>query len=197
VLTKQGFVVLMVDSFTPRGVKNMCEPAKFDERVYTARPFDSLAALQFLQKQSFVDPSRIGIMGWSEGGGAVLDDVSDDALRSNNGFKAAVAFYPSRCNSMMIGEEWSTTIPLLVLVGGKDNWTPASACISALQKRPEVDVKLYPSAYHDFDWPNDRIHQLPLYQTSAGVIPIAGEDPSARADALRIVPQFLQRNLGG
>ncbi|MGH7660924.1 MAG: dienelactone hydrolase family protein, partial [Vulcanimicrobiaceae bacterium] len=62
-LTKLGFVVLMVDSFTSRGVQNMCEPAKFDERIYTARPFDAVAALQFLQKQAFVDPSRIGIMG--------------------------------------------------------------------------------------------------------------------------------------
>lgn len=195
-LTKIGFVVIMVDSFTARGVQNMCEPAKFDERIYTARPFDAVAALQFLQTQSFVDPSRIGIVGWSEGGGAVLDAVSDDALRSRNGFKTAVAFYPTRCNTMMIGEEWSTTVPLLVLIGGKDNWTPASACINALQKRTEVDIKLYSSAYHDFDWPGDRVHQLPLYRTSAGVIPISGEDPGARADALRLVPQFLQKNLG-
>jgi len=195
-LTKLGYVVLMVDSYTPRGVKNQCEPATFDERIFTARPFDAIGALKYLQAQPFVDPSRIALMGWSDGGGAVLSNVSDDALRSNNGFKAAVAFYPARCNSMFIGQEWNTNIPLLVVLGGHDNWTPPAPCINAMKGVPYVDVKLYPTAGHDFDWPNDPIHKLPLYQTSAGVVPVVGTDPAARADALRLVPQFLQRNIG-
>lgn len=196
VLTKMGFVVLMVDSFTGRGVQNMCEPAKFDERIYTARPFDAIAALQYLQAQSFVDPSRIGIVGWSQGGGTVLTLVSDDALRSRNGFKAAVAIYPDRCNGMMIDrQEWSTMMPLLVVLGGRDNWTPSAPCMTALQNEPEVQFKVYPNAYHDFDWPNKRMQQLPLYRTTA-VIPTVGEDPAARKDALKFVSAFLQRNLG-
>ena len=196
VLNERGYVVLMVDSFTPRGVRNMCAPSSFDERVYMARPYDAFAALAYLQQQSFVDPSRIALFGWSEGGGTVLFTVGGDALSVASGYRAAVAFYPASCRATMLGDEWQTRIPLLVLIGGSDVWTRAGPCAAAIGQKPNVEMKIYPGAYHDFDWPNDRVHAMPAYRTSGGVVPIAGEDPAAHDDAIRRVVDFLEKNLG-
>ena len=51
----------------------------------------------------------------------------------------------------------------------------------------------YPGAYHGFDAPNVAKRELPNYVTRAGVVPIVGTDPAARADAQQRVPAFLAR----
>ena len=53
----------------------------------------------------------------------------------------------------------------------------------------------YPGAYHDFDWPGLKRRELFSYTTRAGVVPITGEDPAARADALDRVTAFLTRHI--
>ncbi|MBV8601857.1 MAG: hypothetical protein JO359_09880, partial [Candidatus Eremiobacteraeota bacterium] len=59
-----GYVVLVVDSFTPRGVKDTCSPGTFDMNVFNARPYDAYAALEWLRAQSFADAERVGVIGW-------------------------------------------------------------------------------------------------------------------------------------
>ena len=71
-LVDKGFVVLMVDGFTPRETGEMCSRTGFKEWLYLRRPGDAYAALLYLQAQSFVMRDRVGLMGWSNGGGAVL-----------------------------------------------------------------------------------------------------------------------------
>ena len=71
-LTRRGYAVLMVDSFAPRGRREMCAPRTSDPVLYRNRARDAYGALLFLQAQPFVRPDRIGIMGWSQGGGALL-----------------------------------------------------------------------------------------------------------------------------
>jgi hypothetical protein len=63
-LTRRGYAVLMVDSFTPRDRREMCSPRTFDLELYRNRARDAYGALLFLQAQPFVRPDRIGIMGW-------------------------------------------------------------------------------------------------------------------------------------
>ncbi len=196
VMNDRGWVVLMVDSFTPRGVSNMCSPKNFVARIYDARRFDAYAGLAYLQSLPFVDGSHVAVMGWSEGGGTVLRSIGSNAPHKPPGFVAAVAFYPASCNTTRLGDDWSAQIPLFVLVGAGDVWTPAAPCQEALEHSPDTQLKIYPDSYHDFDWPNNPVKQLPQYTTSKGVVPIAGENPVSRADALKIVPEFLARYLG-
>ena len=59
-----------------------------------------------------------------------------------------------------------------------------------------IEMQVYPGAYHGFDAPNLPRRELPDYRTRAGVVPIIGTDPAARADALPRVPAFLARFLG-
>jgi len=203
-LVVKGFVVLMVDSFTPRGSGEMCSRSGFKEWIYMRRPADAYGALAYLQALPFVARDRIGMMGWSEGGGAVLYTVSSrspgrPAGFSGPDFRAAGAFYPASCSERRQGAAWATSIPLLILVGDKDVWTPAGPCQaladSASSRGVPVEFHAYPGAYHDFDWPGLKRRELQAYATRDGVVPITGEDPAAHADALERVPAFLARHI--
>ncbi len=196
VLNDRGYTVLMVDSFTPRSVKSVCSPKTWRDDIYAARPYDAYAGLAYLRSQPNIDPKHIGVMGWSNGGGVILFTVGTRAPHNPPGFAAAVAFYPGSCSTLRIGDNWSSAIPLLVLVGASDVWTPAGPCAIALKNSANTRLKIYPGAYHDFDWPGMAIHSSPSFTTSSGVIPIEGENPDAHADALKIVPEFLAHYLG-
>ena len=202
-LTQRDYVVLMVDSFGPRNQGEMCSQRGFNREVYQKRPHDAYGALLFLQAQPYVRPDRVGVVGWSEGGGAVLFAIGGQspvrpAQLPQGDFRAAVAFYPASCNERRQGA-WTSTIPLLVLVGAEDVWTPAAPCKELLDgaaaRGAKVTVQIYPGAYHDFDWPNMGRHKSPNYRTAAGVVPIQGTDPAARQDAFSRVPVFLGRFL--
>lgn len=203
-LNALGYVVLMVNSFAPRNQANMCAPGTFQDRVYLARPSDAYGALRYLQAQAFVRPDRIGLMGWSLGGGTVLYAIRKESLGRpaalpEGDFRAAVAFYPASCKESSHKEPWTSAVPLLVLIGASDNWTPAEPCKSFLEgavaRGSPVEMRVYPGAYHDFDWPNMPLHGLESDRTRAGIVPLTGTDPAAREEALVRVPQFLARYL--
>ena len=203
--TAAGYVVMMVDSFGPRRHGEMCSRRGFDNGLYQLRPKDAYGALAYLQAQDFVRPDRIGAIGWSEGGGVILYAIGMPSLGRPAGlpperdFRAAVAFYPASCRDDRQAANWTTAVPLLVLNGDADVWTPAAPCHSLLSaaaaRGAPVSQQIYPGAYHDFDFPDLARTERPEFATSAGVVPITGTDPLARADALQRVPGFLARYL--
>lgn len=147
---------------------------------------------------------RIGLVGWSQGGAVALYTIGSRHLGRPapppaNDFRTAVAFYPGACNEQRHPADWTAGIPLLVLTGAEDVWTPLAPCKSflagAVARGSAVDLVAYPGAYHGFDAPNSPRRELPDYKTRAGVVPIIGTDPAARADALVRVPGFLDRHL--
>jgi dienelactone hydrolase len=203
-LTQAGYVVLLVDSFTPRGVRNMCSPATLRLPVLQARPKDAYGALLFLQAKPFVRPDRVGLIGWSQGGGAVLMTIrTSDSPRPadlpRGDFRTAIAFYPGSCSERQLKPGWTTKIPVLVLIGEKDVWTPLEPCRvlldHAVTEGAPIELHTYPGAYHDFDYPGVSLHEEPENRTTAGVVPIVGMDPAAREDVLTRVPAFLARTL--
>ena len=144
-----GYVVLVVDSFTTRGIDNTCS-GEFAPRVANA-----YGALAYLARQPFVDANRIAVIGFSAGGIATLSiaEARDFELFDGEGehkFKAAVAFYPF-CRS-----DNTLAIPTLILIGELDDWTPAAACRAATARRigdSPVKLIVYPGAHHAFDTP--------------------------------------------
>jgi dienelactone hydrolase len=58
---------------------------------------DAFAAAEYLRGLSNVRADRIGVIGFSHGGWAVLKAVLEDAVRTGPArpFAAAVAFYPA------------------------------------------------------------------------------------------------------
>jgi dienelactone hydrolase len=203
-LNRAGYAVLMVDSLTPRGAGEMCSRTGFKEWLYLRRPADAYGALAWLLQQPFIARDRIAVMGWSNGGGAVLFALGKrfgrPAAFAGPDFRSAIAFYPGSCSEERMGSDWTPAIPLLILIGEKDVWTPAAPCKAlvdrATARGARIDYHAYPDAYHDFDWPNLKRKELTAYTTRAGVVPITGEDPAAHADAIARVQAFLARTIG-
>ena len=203
-LNSEGYAVLLVDSFGPRRQGEMCSIAGFNLAVYRARPKDAYGALAWLQARPDIRADRVAALGWSQGGGTVLMSVGEPSLGrpadlTRPDFRAAVAFYPAACRNDRWGVGWTTKIPLLVLQGEADVWTPAALCKTfidgAVARGAQAQIVIYPGAYHAFDAPNVSIRELPKYVTRAGVVPIVGTDPAAREDAMHRVPEFFARYL--
>lgn len=203
-LSRQGYVFLLVDSFRPRNHGEMCSILGFELDLYRTRPKDAYGALWYLQSQPFVRGDHVGLIGWSQGGGVTLFSIGNRSLgRPANlpqgDFRAAVAFYPGSCSLERQPSDWTSRIPLLVLMGAEDVWTPATPCKAfldgAVGRGAPIETQIYPGAYHAFDAPNQPRTELPNYRTRAGVVPITGTDPAARQDAFARVPAFLARYL--
>ena len=205
VLNGDGYSVLMVDSFRPRSIDQTCAPATYNPAVVAARPKDAYGALYYLQNQSFVRGDRIALIGWSAGGGTVLRAIPQQsggrpASLPQGDFRAAVAFYPALCSDQREAASWTSNIPLLVLFGAADVWTPLAPCqnfiAGALARGSRIELHTYPGAYHAFDAPDRPLSRLPQYTTTAGVVPTVGTDLAARRDAFAEVQAFLRRYLG-
>lgn len=185
-LRDTGFVTLMVDSYCGRGY--YC-PGQSRSRVLplmqnpmivspAMRAADALAALYFLQNQSFVDRERIGVLGWSGGGTAALM-----ASTPASGFKAAVSFYPTVSE---IQRDWTT--PALILAGDLDPSAPQykSFTVAMRGKSLPVEVILYASAHRKFDEPGSRINSLGIKEEY---------NQAAALDADRRVKAFFSKYL--
>jgi dienelactone hydrolase len=206
-----GFDVLTVDSAASRGFGQTCTPGPQRITMYRDRPKDAFAALQYLQAQPRVRPDRVALMGWSQGGAIVLLSINDRSAGRPAGlshdFRTAVAFYPGACADRWQSkpwtdvepQSWTTRLPLLVLFGAADTWTPLAPCETFLEaakaRGNPVELKVYPNAVHAFDAPNLPRTELPAYRNGGGPMPVIGTDPEARADAFARVLEFLQRQL--
>ncbi len=178
-LIKWGYVVFQVDSFGPRGLSTICSDPNLLKPETRAQ--DAYAAKSYLSGLSFVDPNRIAMIGWSHGGWTVLGELNKER---ENPFRAAIAFYPY-CNY----ELDNLSAPLLILIGGFDDWCPAYYCSAKMpsgKSDHEVSLKIYPEASHGFDFEGIDLtvegHRL-LY------------DPIAASDAIDRVKKFLAKHL--
>ena len=126
-LSRRGYFVLLVDSLGPRSHGETCSMTGFDPTLYRKRPHDAYGALLYLQRLPFVRGDRIGVIGWSQGGGVTLSVIGPQHIGRpappSQDFRAAVAFYPVRATSSAI-RQVGRGIPLLVLTGAADVWTP-------------------------------------------------------------------------
>jgi dienelactone hydrolase len=199
-LAAQGFFVLLPDSFGSRGLGPQCRVRKRQVRPSRERVADAVAAKAYLHSRRDVKPGAVALLGWSNGGSAVLYAVEPRraARDGRPDFAAAVAFYPG-CRTPLESGRWRARLPLLILIGGADDWTPPEPC-AELAKAAEaqggrVSIHVYRGAYHSFDHPNLPVRVVKgLAFTGSGTGSArTGTDPAARADALKRVPAFLAK----
>lgn len=181
-LVEWGYVVLSVDSFTPRGLDYSCDGREGHYVGPWVRALDAYGAKQYLSSLSFVDPTRIAVMGMSHGGNTVLEVVNQKILEgmAMKPFQAAIAFYP-HC-----GKPESINAPTILLTGDKDSWTPAELCeeyVSKLHSSGDIKLKVFEGAYHAFDHPGIDIVELGY---------IVRSNPKAAAAASQITREFLE-----
>lgn len=199
ILTGKGFVVLFPDSFGSRGLGPQCRVQPRTVTPERDRTADADAARRFLQTRSEVRPDRVSLLGWSNGGSTVLWSVRPQSRGDRGGpdFRSAVALYPG-C-ARLVPRAWSSRVPILVLIGGADDWTPAAACeqmvAGARGRSARATIEVYPGAYHDFDAPDRpvKVRTGLAFSADGSGRAHTGTNPVARADAFRRVPAFLAR----
>jgi dienelactone hydrolase len=147
--TALGYVLLIVDSFGPRGVTHRCLS---DMGPPVDRVMDAYGGLLYLAAQPFVDPDRIAVIGYSQGAIVALSAVELGGIGTlfDRHFRAAVAYYPW-CGALRV------SAPTLILIGELDDWTPARACRYSMEHHSgdgaPVRLVVYPGAYHAFNFP--------------------------------------------
>lgn len=192
-----GVHVLVTDSLTPRGERELCTQKAGTRAVTLAhRRRDALGALQWLARQPAVDRARVGLLGWSHGGSTVLAatqlgqrDVTDAPVRPS----LAVAFYPGCAAELRA--PYRAAAPLLLLVGEADDWTPPGPCrdLAARAEGAPVSIEAYPGAFHGFDSEASvRLRRDVPNGVNPGQGVHVGGDPAALAASRERLRQFLR-----
>jgi dienelactone hydrolase len=204
-LNTMGVHALVIDSLTPRGETELCTQKTGSRKVtQVQRRRDALGALQWLAAQPGVDPTRIGLLGWSNGGSTVLAatnlrhaEVAAAAVQPT----LAVAFYPGCEAELARGH--SASAPLLMLLGEADDWTPAAPCkalaaAASAQTPTPTPMPLpqwhaYAGAYHGFDGTAPvRLRADVPNGVNPGAGVHVGANPAARAAAQQDLESFIR-----
>jgi len=197
-LVKGGSAVLLPDSYASRGLGPQCRVKERRLSARRERVADILAARQWLLQQSWARHDRISLLGWANGASALLWAIRPQLLARNSDpdFRSAIAFYPDCRLSAGLG--WSARVPTLILIGAKDDVSSPPACrqmVDGARGRSALTrIVVYPGAYHDFDRPNLPVHAVSASADAA--VPERGHvgtDPEARADARKLVTEWLAR----
>jgi dienelactone hydrolase len=208
-LRERGYVALLIDSFRPRNLEEICTRSK-QLNSAKARSYDAYGGLIYLQRMAIVEPRHVALMGWSNGSRAVLSAMAQDGKYRptplpEGGFHAAIAFYPQcriKYTDMSVYQPYA---PLLILTGELDDWTPAQHCVELTQAAQAVGADMhiivYSGAHHSFDSPSSRMRYRPEVRNRnkpggcCGAT--VGTNPEARDDARRQLARFLARHLKG
>ncbi|MGI9274064.1 MAG: dienelactone hydrolase family protein [Endozoicomonas sp.] len=164
-LRKQGYVAIMVDSFTGRLLteRDVCNGYAL---WGSERAADVLASLDYARQLPYVDASRLALLGYSHGGWAVLDVLAhgaeskaegDELKPSLAGVRAVSTFYPYCEFPARFRYQWKVAMPVLSLLAGEDSMVNTRACVEVLGKWRQqglpIDVEVYSGVDHGFDGP--------------------------------------------
>jgi dienelactone hydrolase len=145
----RGIALLALNSHGPRGISDGCGfPQKYDTR--TQRSLDAYAGLKFLVENGYANEDRVFLHGLSQGGNAVLWALRNEPPGKYR-IAGGIAFYPY-CPVAL----YHPTAPLIILIGKRDTWTPATRCKTLIRRNPGINPGIalvsYPYAVHAFDF---------------------------------------------
>lgn len=176
-LTKKGFTAFVLKyRLVPTGEEGVGEmsllgqqnPQQFMERISKVLPYsiqDGLEAVRFVREQADlyqIDPSRIGLMGFSAGGAVTMGVAyqSDEATRPD--FLVPVYAWT---DAVPVQEAPNTETPMLVICATDDPLGLASGSLalyeSWLEKGYNVGLHMYAKGGHGFGM---RVQGLPSDQ---------------------------------
>ena len=155
-LVDEGFAVLLIDPFHGRGIGDTI--ADQGRLSWAGSAYDVLAAVTWLQNRSDIDPKRIGAVGSSRGGTAVMmaasAQLSRAVLGKKPGLRAIVAGYPW-CGAQFRSAQLISRARLLVLQGDRDDWVSVQQCQDAVHAISvtggNARMKIFPGGLHALD----------------------------------------------
>ena len=187
-ITAIGIAAFYVDSFGPRGIKDTVTDQS--QLPPAANVADALAALRLLATHPRIDPQRIGVMGFSRGGGVSIYTALEPVARRHRGGSAVrgpCPILPALQHALHLGEHHRCADP--VHAAGSDDYTPSRLCDRYMDwfraKGAAADSIVYEDAQHGFDG-IARVQFINSIQT--------GRDCGARYDLDRGVLYRLDTN---
>jgi dienelactone hydrolase len=197
-LNLAGYHVLLPDSFGSRGSGPICS-VRNGERTITVetRRDDVIAAVTWLAARNDVDARRIALLGWSHGAMTTLTAINAARRHSAQPLAGAVVFYPG-CRALL-NQPFRLEIPLLMLLGERDDWTPPARCVQlaeqtrASQPTADFTVKVYRDSHHGFDGARPVRFRTDVPNGADRSGAHAGGNPVARVQSRRELDLFLVR----
>lgn len=200
--TARGYAVVMPDSFTPRGVREVCtlggdrRPVRVPDRRQ-----DALRVIRWIARGAPGLDGRYALVGWSNGGSTLLATLDAAAWPPDLPAPvASFAFYPG-CGGDLARIAASVGT-LAMFIAGDDNWTLPGPCIElALRIRTAAgpaELHVFSGAVHGFDAPSSPLRtrtDVPLVRNGARVQVKLGTHPQARAESYRILGETLARRM--
>ncbi len=199
-LTNRGYLVLVVDSMTPRGLDgdDLTGP---DGLWGNRRAADVVVALDHLRGRGDVDASRVGALGWSHGGWTLLDALAYNpparlpgSIRSApaaglDGLRAVVALYPHCSFPAEFRKGWTAKVPVLMVLAEEDRVASPTACRDIAKAQAGIGfpvvVDTLAGVGHAFDYP----------WSDADAHPGFRHDAEATKRAKEMVAEFLAWHL--
>jgi carboxymethylenebutenolidase len=159
----QGYWVLVVDSFGPRGYPGGLPGARTGApNELAVRPLDAYGALRYLRGSPRVRPDRIALEGWSTGGDVALETLDKSRVplavtQSGRGFRAAVVFSP-HCEALgRLKSPYVPYAPVRIFVGGHGPFEGAADCQKAASAGKaaggDITTTVFAAASANFDDP--------------------------------------------
>ncbi|HZF03529.1 MAG TPA: dienelactone hydrolase family protein [Patescibacteria group bacterium] len=157
-LNRMGYAALVIDSFTRRGVEEIC--TGHASVSVGSRLADVFRAQELLVTHPRIEPRRIGVLGFSHGGWVALwasqSQYQRRFMRGTGAPPAAyAAFYPVGCNARLVNEADMAGGPVRIFHGTADDWTTIDHCRDWVARRraagKDVSIVEYDGALHAFD----------------------------------------------
>jgi dienelactone hydrolase len=184
-LAKDGYVSLAIDTLAPQGLKNACT----DPNAFVTSARYAYVSLGWLAQQPYVVGDHLGVIGFSMGALEIIGLIDPKTPRPPPpGLRAAVAYYPNCADRAA-----DVAVPLQILDGAADDWTPATPCQVLAQNATAagktVLITTYPGATHAFNQPSN--------ETRTYLGHTLRYDPAAAADAAAKTDAFFAQYLKG
>jgi dienelactone hydrolase len=154
---KLGIASIVVDSFSPRGVKSTVEEQTQVRSVDMLA--DVVSVLKVVARDRRIDRTRVGLIGFSKGGTvatkAAMRRYIEPLTAGGERFSILIGVYPW-CGDFPLDLR-STAAPLHMLLGGNDTYAAPGSC-RELEKKMKalgavVSAKVFPGAKHGWDTP--------------------------------------------
>lgn len=187
-LREHGIATFQIDYFGPRAVTA--------HSVFQPLPVhDAYDALRLLATHPRIDPTRIGIIGFSRGANIALLAANAGAeTAGGHRFAAHVALYPS-CAMARLWKGGSGA-PVLLLAGSRDDLVPVSECErlaeAARSVGREITLTVYDGAYHGWDGDTRGVWFHRAINRSYTMLPDESVTARSRKDVLAFLQQALR-----